>query len=88
MKRLLLAAAAAVVLAGISLAAAAGLGGVQFSPPVAVAYAQEETCFFDRETKPEGQNKTCWYNCVSGPAAVTISAVKLCPLNIRRSRTP
>jgi hypothetical protein len=46
-----------------------------------VAYS--ETCFSKGE-KTDGMNKTCFYSCPSGEAAITISSVKLCPLSIQR----
>ena len=47
-------------------------------------YAQaKETCFLKSE-KTDGMNKTCFYNCLSGEAAITIKSTSLCPLNIQR----
>ena len=47
-------------------------------------YAQaKETCFLKGE-KTDGMNKTCFYNCLSGEAAITIKSTSLCPLNIQR----
>lgn len=48
-----------------------------------LSVAAAETCFFDRE-HTEGMNKLCFYKCVSGPAAITVSAVALCPLTLQR----
>ena len=31
-----------------------------------------------------GQNKICYYRCLSGTVAITISAISLCPLSINR----
>ena len=42
-----------------------------------------ETCFSKGE-KTDGMNKICFYSCVSGEAAITIDAIKLCPLSITR----
>ena len=41
------------------------------------------TCFKSGE-QTSGMNKICYYNCMGSTAAMTISAVKLCPLSIRR----
>ena len=50
--------------------------------PLLVAQIQE-TCFSKGE-KTDGMNKTCFYSCPSGEAAITISAASLCPLSIKR----
>ena len=50
--------------------------------PIIVAQVQE-TCFLKGE-KTDGMNKTCFYSCLSGEAAITISSTSLCPLNIKR----
>ena len=42
-----------------------------------------ETCFSASETV-DGLNKICFYDCVSGQAAITIKATQLCPLTIKR----
>jgi hypothetical protein len=42
-----------------------------------------ETCFLKGE-KESGQNKICYYDCVSGEAAITIKSTRLCPLSIKR----
>jgi hypothetical protein len=42
-----------------------------------------ETCFLESE-QDAGMNKICFYSCVSGDAAITIKAVQLCPLSIKR----
>jgi hypothetical protein len=31
-----------------------------------------------------GQNKICYYRCLSGTVAITISAISMCPLSINR----
>jgi len=41
------------------------------------------TCFKSGE-QTSGMNKICYYNCMGSTAAITISAVKLCPLTIRQ----
>lgn len=47
-------------------------------------YAQvKETCFSKGE-KTDGMNKICFYSCPSGEAAITVSAVSLCPLSIQK----
>ncbi|BAQ16936.1 hypothetical protein [Methyloceanibacter caenitepidi] len=40
-------------------------------------------CFFSHEVA-SGMNKICYYDCLGSPAAITISSVSLCPLNINR----
>ena len=41
------------------------------------------TCFYKSE-QVSGMNKICYYDCLGSAAAITISAVSLCPLNITR----
>ena len=41
------------------------------------------TCFKTGE-ETAGMNKICYYNCLGSRAAITISAVALCPLTIDR----
>lgn len=45
--------------------------------------AQSTTCFFSHE-QTSGMNKICYYDCLGSQAAITLSAVQLCPLSIRR----
>ena len=40
-------------------------------------------CFFSHEYI-SGMNKICIYDCLGSEAAITISSVQLCPLNINR----
>jgi hypothetical protein len=40
-------------------------------------------CFKTGE-ETSGLNKICYYNCMGSQAAITISAVSLCPLTIER----
>jgi hypothetical protein len=47
------------------------------------ALHQNTTCFFKREAV-SGMNKICYYDCLGSEAAITISAVALCPLSIKR----
>ncbi len=42
-----------------------------------------ETCFYQSEAT-SGMNKICYYSCVSGTAAFTVSSIALCPLSIKR----
>jgi hypothetical protein len=48
-----------------------------------IAQTVRETCFSSGE-RTEGMNKICYYKCPSGNAAITVSAVSLCPLSIQR----
>ena len=41
------------------------------------------TCYFKGE-RSSGMNKICYYDCMGSDAAITISSVALCPLNIRQ----
>lgn len=41
------------------------------------------TCFKSGE-QTSGMNKICYYNCLGSQAAITISAVAICPLSIKR----
>ena len=43
-------------------------------------------CFLSGE-QSSGMNKICFYNCVSGTKAITVSAVSLCPLSISQAPT-
>jgi len=38
-------------------------------------------CFLSGE-RTSGMNKICYYDCVSGTRAITISSVALCPLSL------
>lgn len=40
-------------------------------------------CYFSHESAA-GMNKICYYSCLGGNAAITISAASLCPLSINR----
>ena len=40
-------------------------------------------CFLKGE-QTSGMNKICYYDCLGSAAAITISAVELCPLSITR----
>ena len=41
------------------------------------------SCFY-RSESVRGQNKICFYQCVTGDAAITIRATQICPLRIDR----
>ena len=41
------------------------------------------TCFFSYE-QISGMNKICYYSCLTGTVAITISSMQLCPLSINR----
>jgi hypothetical protein len=41
------------------------------------------TCF-GKGQEISGMNKICYYDCLGSTAAITISAVELCPLTIQR----
>lgn len=45
-------------------------------------YEVASTCFNSGE-ETSGMNKICYYDCLGGTKAITISSVKLCPLSIR-----
>ena len=61
------------------------LAGVFFvaASIVSVPLGYCATCFFQYE-EPAGMNKICYYSCITGRAAITISSVQLCPLTIDR----
>lgn len=62
------------------------LVGLFVAVMVALSFAfagYSETCFSTGE-KTSGMNKICYYNCVSGEAAITIKGTQLCPLTIKR----
>lgn len=40
------------------------------------------TCFLKGE-QTSGMNKICYYDCLGSAAAITVSSVSLCPLNIK-----
>jgi hypothetical protein len=50
--------------------------------PVAKQRYAEITCFKTGE-KTSGMNKICFYDCLGSEAAITVSAVELCPLSIK-----
>lgn len=41
-------------------------------------------CFLSGE-QTSGMNKICFYDCVSGTKAITVSAVSLCPLSLSQA---
>jgi hypothetical protein len=47
------------------------------------ARSSSVTCFRTGE-QVSGMNKICYYNCLGSAAAITISAVSLCPLSIQQ----
>jgi hypothetical protein len=54
----------------------------EYIPPAPQARYVAVTCFKTGE-KISGMNKICFYNCLGSEAAITISAVDLCPLSIQ-----
>jgi len=42
-----------------------------------------ELCFFKSE-RTSGMNTICFYDCISGPFAITISATQICPITFTR----
>ena len=48
---------------------------------IAFSAANASACFYSHETD-SGMNKICYYDCVSGTRAITISITSLCPLSI------
>ena len=51
--------------------------------PMVLTAGGAETCFGKGE-RIDGQNKICYYECISGGAAITIKSYQLCPLTIKR----
>ena len=45
--------------------------------------AKAVTCFKTGE-EISGMNKICYYDCMGSGAAITVSAVSLCPLSIKQ----
>ena len=43
-----------------------------------------EICFFKYE-RTSGMSTICFYDCISGPAAITIRATEICPITIERN---
>lgn len=85
MLRKALVAAIAAIVPGVASVGAAQLD-TRSSPANASLRAvpvQSATCFFTHE-RSSGMNKICYYDCLGSPAAITVSAVQLCPLTIRR----
>ena len=41
-------------------------------------------CFFNYELASSGLTKICVYDCLGSPAAITVSAVAVCPLSIHQ----
>jgi hypothetical protein len=44
---------------------------------------QNVTCFKTGESA-QGMTKICYYDCLGSPAAITVRAIDLCPLSIKR----
>ena len=42
-----------------------------------------QACFLTGE-QISGMNKICYYNCIGGTRAITISSVSLCPISLNR----
>lgn len=53
---------------------------INYSKPVRIA---QVTCFAAGE-QISGMNKICFYDCLGSRAAITVSAVSLCPISIQR----
>ena len=76
-------AAALVIYAGFASASISNKPAV----PLAIENSQLPTlnvaamCFKQGEQR-SGQNKICYYRCLSGTVAITIPALELCPLSI------
>lgn len=49
-----------------------------------LASGASSACFLSGE-QTSGMNKICFYSCVSGTKAITVSAVALCPLSISQA---
>ena len=49
-----------------------------------LASGAASACFLSGE-QTSGMNKICFYNCVSGTKAITVSAVSMCPLSISQA---
>jgi len=47
----------------------------------AMLAASSARCFLNGE-RTSGMNKICFYDCISGKAAITIKSTQLCPLSI------
>ena len=65
----------AILILAISLLVSAG--GTETVP----AFEALETCFLTGE-RVSGMNKICYYECVAGDIAITVSHVALCPLSL------
>lgn len=68
--------------------AAASLGAARAPIPETknaerLLLAQNTVCFFKRD-ETSGMNKICYYDCLGSLTAITISAVAICPLSIKR----
>jgi len=84
---------AALVLTFSCSAALAGQGGTKLAAMSALDRLNEMagknmiiqasvTCFLKGE-QTSGMNKICYYDCLGSAAAITVSSVSLCPLNIK-----
>lgn len=72
----------------IAMVSAPSMSGLSSSPSKATGQTEAApmagiTCFKTGE-QTSGMNKICYYDCLGSPAAITISAVSLCPLSIKR----
>lgn len=54
---------------------------------VALLYSGNASACFLKGEQVSGMNKICYYQCVNGDRAITISSVSLCPLSLNRPDT-
>lgn len=82
------------VVAGSAIATPEKISTEIFSTPYVSVFEKLDTgkkesiqvaalCFKTGEST-SGMNKICYYDCLGSQAAITISSVQLCPLNINR----
>lgn len=60
-----------------------GMGGAKQQTAPAAPARTTQSCFAASETE-DGVNKICYYDCVSGRAAVTVSVASICPATIQQ----
>lgn len=68
----------------IALAALAVFGQGDGAPMSKAPGIQTAMVCFKTGERQSGLNKICYYDCLGSAAAITISAVELCPLSINQ----
>lgn len=70
----------------VGLLAMLGMPASHSGAPMSLApgFIKASTTCFSKGEQTSGMNKICYYDCLGSAAAITISAVALCPLTIQQ----